>query len=68
VKGKVAGRNPWKTNTLEWAAPDHLPHGNWGDTLPVVSRGPYEYGEMPNGDDYLPQDAPGEPAHATGSR
>lgn len=41
--GKVAGRNPWKANSLEWMAPSPPGHGNF-DFQPVVYRGPYEYG------------------------
>ena len=29
--GKKAGRNPWHSNTLEWAAPSPPPHGNFED-------------------------------------
>ena len=53
-KGPAAGRNPWNSNTLEWTATSPAPHGNWGDTMPVVYRWPYEYGDF--GDtDHLPQ-------------
>src|SRR2546425_3596620 len=27
--GKVAGKNPWHANTLEWEAPSPPPHGNF---------------------------------------
>ncbi len=48
-------RNPWHSNTLEWAAPTPPPHGNF-DIPPVVYRGPYEYGEVSGREeDYLPQ-------------
>lgn len=53
--GKAAERNPWKGNSLEWAAPTPPPHGNFGDHLPVVQRWPYEYGPNVAGTDYLPQ-------------
>lgn len=56
--GKAAERNPWHANTLEWSAPSPPPHGNWGDTLPVVYRGPYEYSSPEVSEDYLPQDRP----------
>jgi len=55
--GKKAERNPWKANTLEWAAPSPPPHGNF-DALPVVYRGPYEYSSPEVEDDYLPQNRP----------
>ena len=53
--GKKAERNPWQANTLEWVAPSPPPHGNWGDALPVVYRGPYEYSAPEVPEDYLPQ-------------
>jgi cytochrome c oxidase subunit 1 len=53
-RGKVAGRNPWHSNTLEWTAPSPPPHGNF-DVQPVVVRGPYEYGTLDEPEDYLPQ-------------
>ncbi|MFB3075720.1 MAG: cbb3-type cytochrome c oxidase subunit I [Candidatus Methylomirabilales bacterium] len=56
--GKQAGLNPWQANTLEWSAPSPPPHGNWGETLPVVYRGPYEYSSPEVAEDYLPQDRP----------
>ena len=40
-RGAVAGDNPWKANTLEWACPSPPPHGNFAE-LPSVYRGPYE--------------------------
>jgi len=57
-KGKPAERNPWHANTLEWVAPTPTPHGNFGDTLPTVYRGPYEYSSPDVPEDYLPQDRP----------
>ncbi|MGH7408400.1 MAG: cytochrome c oxidase subunit I, partial [Candidatus Methylomirabilales bacterium] len=54
--GKKAERNPWKANTLEWTAPSPPPHLNWGETLPVVHRGPYEYSSPEVPEDWLPQD------------
>lgn len=52
--GKKAPRNPWKANTLEWAAPEHPGHGNF-DTDITVYRGPYEYGVEGRIEDYWPQ-------------
>jgi len=63
-RGKKAGRNPWQANTLEWAAPSPPPHGNWGDTLPTVYRGPYEYSSPEVTEDWLPQDKQLAPATA----
>ena len=56
-KGEKAGRNPWRSNTLEWTTESPPPHGNWPrDELPRVYRGPYEYGHPDREeDDYWPQ-------------
>jgi cytochrome c oxidase subunit 1 len=67
-RGKVAGRNPWHSNTLEWTAPSPPPHGNF-ETPPIVRRGPYEYSVPGMEEDFLPQteEAPAgvpEPVHA----
>src|SRR5574341_1092526 len=62
--GKRAERNPWQANTLEWATPSPPPHGNWGETLPVVYGGPYEYSPPGIAEDYLPQNQPRSPAMA----
>ncbi len=56
IRGQEAGRNPWKSNTLEWTAPSPPPHGNY-ETPPIVHRGPYEYAVPGTDDDYLPQTA-----------
>jgi cytochrome c oxidase subunit 1 len=63
-RGKVAGRNPWHSNTLEWTAPSPPPHLNFEET-PIVRRGPYEYGHPDAEHDYIPQTdvtAPAVPA------
>lgn len=52
--GKKAPRNPWKANTLEWAAPEHPGHGNFDMDI-TVYRGPYEFGVDGRQDDYWPQ-------------
>ncbi|HXV60510.1 MAG TPA: cbb3-type cytochrome c oxidase subunit I [Vicinamibacteria bacterium] len=57
-RGQVADKNPWEATTLEWTAPSPPPHGNWGDALPVVYRGPYEYHAAMGGTDFVPQTAP----------
>jgi cytochrome c oxidase subunit 1 len=54
--GKRAEANPWQANSLEWAAPSPPPHGNWGEVIPVVHRGPYEYSSPQVTEDWLPQD------------
>jgi len=57
-RGKKVGNNPWKANTLEWAAPSPPPHGNFPDGMPEVYRGPYEYSVEDREDDYWPQNQP----------
>ena len=52
--GAKAGKNPWKSNTLEWSAESPPPHGNWAE-LPTVYRGPYEYSHPDREEDYWPQ-------------
>ncbi|MCH8096794.1 MAG: cbb3-type cytochrome c oxidase subunit I [Proteobacteria bacterium] len=59
TKGKIAGRNPWKANSLEWQTEEFPPgHGNFGATLPLVYRWPYSYGVPGVAEDYLPQNVP----------
>jgi cytochrome c oxidase subunit 1 len=64
-RGRPAGENPWRANTLEWSVPSPPPHGNFVRT-PAVYRGPYVYSAPFAAADYLPQDrpsgAPDEPA------
>ena len=57
ARGEKAGRNPWKSNTLEWTAPSPPGHLNF-DIAPIVHRGPYEYSVPGAAEDYLPQTAP----------
>jgi cytochrome c oxidase subunit 1 len=57
LRGKPAGNNPWKANTLEWTAPSPPPHGNFKE-LPTVYRGPYEYSVAGRELDYWPQNEP----------
>ena len=56
-RGAPAPANPWRANSLEWAAPSPPPHGNFART-PVVYRGPYEYSSPVSVEDYLPQHIP----------
>jgi cytochrome c oxidase subunit I len=61
ARGPRAGANPWKSNTLEWAAaPSPPPHGNFPGGTPRVYRGPYEYSSHETDDDFLPQNMPPE--------
>ena len=55
--GAQVGRNPWRSNGLEWTAPSPPGHGNF-DFQPVVYRGPYEYGSPEVDTDYYPQIQP----------
>ncbi len=59
-RGRTAGPNPWKSNTLEWSVPSPPPHGNF-DGMPVVYRGPYEYSHPDAAEDYWPQNQPPPP-------
>ncbi len=43
--GKVAPPNPWKATGLEWQTPSPPSKHNF-DVTPVVTRGPYQFGEM----------------------
>ena len=58
-RGQPAQPNPWKSAGLEWLAASPVPHGNWGEELPAVDRGCYDYGPGKGEQDYLPQAAPG---------
>jgi cytochrome c oxidase subunit 1 len=53
-RGEKTDRNPWLSNSLEWAAPSPPPHGNFDQPLHVY-RGPYEYSHPEVEEDYLPQ-------------
>jgi cytochrome c oxidase subunit 1 len=55
VAGKPAGANPWHANSLEWSTTSPAPHGNFGEEIPTVYRGPYEYASPDVPEDYLPQ-------------
>ncbi|MCX8073369.1 MAG: cbb3-type cytochrome c oxidase subunit I [Candidatus Binatia bacterium] len=57
IAGEKAEENPWKANTLEWAAPSPPPHGNFAE-MPTVYRGPYEYSVPGRSLDYWPQHVP----------
>jgi len=50
---KLTDPNPWRSNTLEWTTPVHVPHGNWPGEIPEVYRWPYSYSHR--GRDFIPQ-------------
>ncbi len=56
-RGRAAGPNPWRANSLEWSAPSPPPHGNF-ERMPEVHRGPYEYSHPDSDEDFILQDEP----------
>jgi cytochrome c oxidase subunit 1 len=64
VAGRVAERNPWQANTLEWVAHSPPPHGNF-EAVPRVYHGPYEYSRPDVAEEWLPQDQPLAPRTAS---
>jgi cytochrome c oxidase subunit 1 len=58
-KGPTAPANPWECTTLEWTLPSPTPAGGFGEHVPMVNRGAYEYSAPGAETDYLMQDAPG---------
>jgi cytochrome c oxidase subunit 1 len=66
ICGKVAERNPWQANTLEWSVPSPPPHENF-HAVPVVYHGPYEYSSGDAVVDWLPQDHGAAPKAAARS-
>ncbi len=67
VRGKVAEKNPWHANTLEWTLASPPPHPNF-PVPPRVYRDPYEYSVPEMTEDWLPQDQPMPIAAATAAR
>ena len=54
--GKIAGKNPWKANSLEWQTATVPPgHGNFPEEMPLVYRWPYDFSVPGVKDDYIPQ-------------
>jgi cytochrome c oxidase subunit 1 len=56
-RGREAGSNPWRSTTLEWAAPSPPGHGNF-EVPPRCYRGPYEYSVPGRAEDWFPQNVP----------
>ena len=53
--GEKAGRNPWDSTTVEWAAPSPpLPHVNFDSEI-TVYRSSYEYSTPDAKKDFIPQ-------------
>src|SRR6201993_3470003 len=66
-RGREAGGNPWRANSLEWQTPQTPPgHGNWGKELPVVYRWAYDYSVPGAIRDFVPQNEPPATALAQG--
>ncbi|HYM11222.1 MAG TPA: cbb3-type cytochrome c oxidase subunit I [Bryobacterales bacterium] len=57
-KGAKAAANPWEATTLEWTIPSPPPFNNFGDVVPVVHHGPYEYSVPGAPRDYIMQTDP----------
>ena len=64
-KGKVAKKNPWRSNTLEWTTPVKAGHGNWPGKIPSVYRWPYDYNKPGFTRDFIPQNEPLSPSEET---
>ena len=64
--GKMAGKNPWDSTTLEWTAEVKHIHVNWNGPIPEVHRWSYDYSKLNKdnsdyvlpGQDYIPQHIP----------
>jgi cytochrome c oxidase subunit 1 len=60
LRGPVADANPWRALTLEWQTSSPPPENNF-ERLPVVTHGPYDYGEAaPRSPEPVPSPAAGE--------
>lgn len=57
-RGRVAPKNPWRSNTLEWTTPRNPGHGNWPGAIPEVHRWPYDYSKPGAEEDFIPQTTP----------
>jgi cytochrome c oxidase subunit 1 len=61
-KGPAAEANPWECTTLEWTMASPAPHQGFNDHMPLITHGPYEYGEGGGAGDFVMQDAPASDA------
>jgi len=52
---KTLENNPWRATTLEWSVSSPPPADNFGATVPVVYRGPYEFSLPGVAEDFVPQ-------------
>lgn len=57
-RGRIAPKNPWRANTLEWTTPRNPGHGNWPGAIPEVHRWPYDYSKPGAKEDFIPQTVP----------
>ncbi|USD39132.1 cbb3-type cytochrome c oxidase subunit I [Ferrimonas sp. SCSIO 43195] len=65
-RGPLAKANPWQAASLEWQTPTLPPgHGNWGPSLPVVYRWPYDYGVPGHPQDMVTQTDPWQAGKTT---
>ena len=58
LKGPAAAANPWECTTLEWTLNSPAPPEGFGDRLPQVNHGPYEYNIPGVEKDFIMQDSP----------
>ena len=57
-RGRKASENPWESTTLEWTLASPPPANNFGEQLPAVNHGPYEYSVPGAGRDFIMQNDP----------
>src|ERR1700723_2276999 len=50
--------NPWEGTSLEWSTATPPPHNNFGDRMPVVYQGPYQYSVEGASSDHVMQTSP----------
>lgn len=53
IRGEKAGDNPWNALSLEWTTSSPPMIENW-EQLPVVTRGPYDYGRKEGAHNAVP--------------